>query len=457
MDPKQTAAQGGLPGGQEGQSGQPQSASGAVSGVTSSASATMPVFGSGTTPQAGTPGASATTAGQLGAETLSTGANVSRTMASLNDKTQSRTSRSLFQKKKFDKVVPVTGDIIISSNPEQVREKGQSLDKAKMIKVGGILAGIVAVVLIGAIIFALVAGGGKKKETPVAVSNSVQSSFDEYASYALYGDTDSEINESEISIINSYVIKSMAYSSTEESKIYFDEAKNYLDNFIDTYNGTDLSSQSDFLGWYVPYYRQVFEFVNNCAHVGGLDLKTLLPIYLLSGTDGLDAYFEENYGIFNDPESDLIESNDYYIYQKGVLDYQKKYIQTAQRSRCISGSEIVASCNITMSDEDILLYENSSSSAMNEIGLAVDKIIMGIKQIGEEVNNPTLGQDDEDVVSPDGVGPNDIMIELNVTEVDNTQVQDDGADDEQLNNTRMEEEGDETNDVNQSEEGESNE
>ena len=116
MDPKQTSPLGNTPaGGQEGQNGQPATP--------------QPVFGTGNIGMAGTAagtnasplgGATGDTtnaanqkmAGTLGAENLSTGANVSRTMDSLNSKNQSATGTSVFSKHKFDKVHP-DGAIIL--------------------------------------------------------------------------------------------------------------------------------------------------------------------------------------------------------------------------------------------------------------------------------------------------------------------------------------------------------
>lgn len=91
MDPKQTPPLGNAQ--TSGQEGQPVGAptSGATSGVFKMA-------------------------GDLGAENLSTGANVSRTMDSLNNANQSATGAPVFAKHKFDKIEYATGDIIVDNN-----------------------------------------------------------------------------------------------------------------------------------------------------------------------------------------------------------------------------------------------------------------------------------------------------------------------------------------------------
>ena len=106
MDPKQTPPLGNAQTG--GQEGQP------VPAPTSGA-AQAPVFSTGTDMSA-QPAAPQKMAGDLGAENLSTGANVSRTMDSLNNANQSATGAPIFAKHKFDKIEYATGDIIVDNN-----------------------------------------------------------------------------------------------------------------------------------------------------------------------------------------------------------------------------------------------------------------------------------------------------------------------------------------------------
>lgn len=107
MDPKQTSPLGNAQtGGQEGQPVQPTPAAGGVS------DAPQPVFSPASEPKM---------AGELGAENLSTGANVSRTMDNLNSANQSATGGSVFAKHKFDKVEAGTGDILLPQDGQRSR------------------------------------------------------------------------------------------------------------------------------------------------------------------------------------------------------------------------------------------------------------------------------------------------------------------------------------------------
>ena len=118
MDPKQTAPQGNTPaGGKEGQKGSP---------ATTGANPVFSFTGTSSTsssPLAGPSVTSKNEPGTLGAETLSTGANVSRTMDSLNSRDQATHGGMAFAKHRFDKIDPKTGDILLTPD-EPVKKPG---------------------------------------------------------------------------------------------------------------------------------------------------------------------------------------------------------------------------------------------------------------------------------------------------------------------------------------------
>ena len=161
MDPKQT----------EGQNSGPATPQGGFS------------FSNGAMPS-GTPPTNTTTPG-----TLSTGANVSRTMDDLNvNDRKSATSNSPFAKHHFDKVAPGTGDIliapsssnIISSNP--TGQKG--INRGRLIQFGLIFGGIA---LVGLVVFTVVMLVNQPKKsnnttpsTPQVVTQSAEDIFSEY-------------------------------------------------------------------------------------------------------------------------------------------------------------------------------------------------------------------------------------------------------------------------------------
>lgn len=176
MDPKQTSPLGNTPaGGQEGQNGQP--------------AGTQPVFGTAGGNNAA--GNSTAMAGQLGAANLSTGANVSRTMDSLNSKNQSATGSSVFSKHKFDKVDP-NGDIILpTSGP--VKKERKPINKGVLIKIAVIAGGILGVLVIVLAVVLMPKGGGNKQGGGTIASNlDYQQAFNRYANYVLFGVDDSE-------------------------------------------------------------------------------------------------------------------------------------------------------------------------------------------------------------------------------------------------------------------------
>ncbi len=371
MDPKQTGPQGGQPGGQEGQNVQPQ-----FPGMSSS-------------------GAGSVGAGELGSQTLSTGANVSRTMDSLNSHNQeSATGKSIFQKKKFDKVVAVSGDIILTIDPNDNKGQRKSLDKAKMIKFGGILGAIVAVVLLGAIILAFVTGSGKKEKTPgtqPTANLSMGQAFYQYSNYILFGTTSTTPTDETISLANTYEIDTILSAESEEKSSFFHTAKQYFDKFIESYNNSDEKNQSYILPSILPDYKNTFDFIYNYAQAGGLADSELLPIYSEEGESGLNTYFEENYNIFNESENE--DSKEYYIYQKAYFDYRKAYYKVAQSRGCIEGGEIVPNCQTVISNIDVNSVMDGYNMANKIVGRNTDALITGASSIIAEIQNPTTEED----------------------------------------------------------------
>lgn len=131
MGPKQTTPQGDNPAGKkEGQDG----ATPVFSFTGPSATSSSPLAGPSVT--------SPNEPGALGSDTLSTGANVSRTMDSLNNRDQATHGGLVFAKHRFDKIDPKTGDILLTPD-EEPKKKG---------------------------FFATLFGGGRRKQAPESVS-----------------------------------------------------------------------------------------------------------------------------------------------------------------------------------------------------------------------------------------------------------------------------------------------
>lgn len=429
MDPKQKSTLGDNPGGgQEGQN--PSSASvGANSGVT-------PVFSSGT--NATSAGASASDQkmpGTLGAENLSTGANVSRTMESLNSKNQSETGTSVFSKHKFDRAEP-DGSILIPESKglffrksrgdkdndvtgSMIAARGESVDgldpetrrKRRILRIGGIVGGALAVILAVVIVVVLVAAPRreKPKASTVAPTTELNIAFNKYANFILYGEASAESISEDVSIAKIYEINKMVSAGTEESKQYFNDAKSNFDAFMTSYIASGIAEKSYYLNWFVPHYEQVFDFVYNYSQAGKLDNNTLLPIFLASGTSGMDTYFDQNYKVFQDSELD--NSKEFYESQKQILEYRKQYFNLARQNNCIRTANIVDGCKVSMSAEEMTKYNDAIRLSGSRVELSVDELVSNIPRIQTEISQPIKEkQETEDVVNENGIRPSDIII-----------------------------------------------
>lgn len=386
MDPKQTAPQGG----QEGQNGQAQS------------TGANPVFGA---------------AGNLGGNTLSTGANVSQTMDSLNSGNSFASGKSLLQRKRVDNVDPVTGDIIISSSPNDKPAGGSKpINKALLIKIGGVILVLGAIALVVGIIFAFVSGGDKKSNNGGSAgggSSSNQSSltvdqaFNEYANWVISG-TPSQNSINEVSIRDQLAIKAQLGQKNEETKEYFSEAKKLFDNFYSKYENSDLKDKSAVLRTMMPDYKSIFNFIYDYSQAGGLDSGSLAAIVDGSGASAIDSYFEENYGAFAD--SDLEDAQEIYNYQKEIAKYQKEYFTQAVKKKCLADGVLSEKCNVSMSASDTQAYEAATKKLNSKLLLMVNKLISGINQINLEIKNPTSETGSDVTVESDGIGPDDIRV-----------------------------------------------
>lgn len=439
MDPKQTSPLGGTPvGGQEGQN--PSSASaGANSGAT-------PVFSSGTdSASAGAPASDQKMPGTLGAESLSTGANVSRTMDSLNSKNQSETGTSVFSKHKFDRAEP-DGSILIPESKglffrkskggrendttgSMIAARGETADgldpetrrKRKMIRIAGIAGASFAAILAIVIVVVLVVAPRpeKPKASTTAPATELSMAFDGYANFILYGEASTEPISEDVSIAKTYEINKMITANTEESKQFFDDAKSNFDAFMTSYDASGIAEKSYYLNWVVPHYKQVFDFVYNYSQVGKLDNETLLPIFSTSGTGGMDTYFDQNYKIFQDSELD--NSKEFYESQKQILEYQKQYFNLAKQNNCIRAANIIDGCKVSVSAEEMTKYSDAVELSNSRIGLSVDELISSIPQMQTEILQPVKDMQETEVIvdEENGIKPEDIVIKTDEESKDN--------------------------------------
>ncbi len=332
MDPKQTSPLGAPQvGGQEGQPVQLTPAVGDVSGANSQAEAPAspaPVFSTGTTQPA-------KMAGDLGAESLSTGANVSRTMDSLNDTNQSATGAPIFAKHKFDKIEYATGDILLnkddpkpkrrffggSSTPRpksaaeisrEARREARRLRKLnKSAGAGSVIESAPATtpapaekpanpnsskttkILVGAVIgiLVIVAGvlgvvaltGGNKKpsnkpSTQAAPSEEdAKEAFSKYLSYLFYGEDTKKISPASVNNLGAYKIMNIG-SDTSKEKEYIANAIALYEDFSDIFSSTNFINY-DLLSNYVSSQKNILMFYNEVINSeGNYSISEYLPI-----------------------------------------------------------------------------------------------------------------------------------------------------------------------------------
>ncbi|MBQ3325559.1 hypothetical protein IJG79_00180 [Candidatus Saccharibacteria bacterium] len=396
MDPKQTAPQGGQPGGPEGQANQPQS------------TGANPVFGG---------------AGTLGGNTLSTGANVSQTIDSLNSGKLSASGTTLLQRKRVDNVDPVTGDIIIASNPNEKTSGGtRPINKALLIKLGIAVLIIGAIALVVGIVIAFVSGGDKKNNSsnsnnsaPAVLATNADQAFNEYANYMLYGSSSQAAVSENVNIYSSYEIDKMVNAKNDESKDFFKNARLYLDNFVQTFNNSELKEKSYLLPYIVPEYQGYFDFVYNYIMANPINRATMLQVYSEGGSAGVDQFFADNYSIFN--ELDSIESKSYYNYMNEVVVYYKKFIELAERRKCIDGDTIIDSCSINMGASDVEKYEESAANAATLVQTSTNVLKSGINSINKQIQNPQENQTDDGVtINANGIKSDNITVNINQSE-----------------------------------------
>ncbi|MBQ8984905.1 hypothetical protein IJ098_03580 [Candidatus Saccharibacteria bacterium] len=376
MDPKQTSPLGGTPGGgQEGQN--PSSASaGANSGAT-------PVFSSGTdSASAGTPASDQKMPGTLGAENLSTGANVSRTMESLNSKNQSETGTSVFSKHKFDRAEP-DGSILIPESKglffrksrgdkdndvtgSMIAARGESADgldpetrrKRRMLRIGGIVGGALAVILAVVIVVVLVvaprkesggeSGNAAQGMNRLALAEQIESNqsgdlYDmekmfahmyagDYAIYQIY-------NSDEESLLQKYT------PALETLTVIHDELVKYANGY----------PQEEF----VNRFRTMAEFIENRENIYEESLKLIdnFRAIIVNEPEGVRSEAIKVLSSLNDEKINTILSK----VQKELGESEKIYVNL-QSQNCIQSQTLTQTCTTLFNSyQESLAYVNSPS------------------------------------------------------------------------------------------------
>ena len=293
-----------------------------------------------------------------GSGTLSTGANISRTMDALNvNERKSATSNSPFAKHRFDKVAPGTGDIlidpsagsIVSSSPAE--KKG--INRGRLIQAGLIFGGIA---LVGLVIFTVVMLINKPKtSTPTTnpVTPEIVTNSKSFYSYILNGDTDGENIPTERAGGKTFALTT-ALASGKESTItdYFTVA----DKAFQSADLTKIAELAD--------GQLLIEDYNFLSSYAGSPLPTvseLNGVYSKSGEAGVIKAVSESYQDY-DKETTTVK-----LYIEMANKYSKSFTND-------SGSEATAAYSnienyilgIAGNTEDLCISVNQEMEALNE-------------------------------------------------------------------------------------------
>ena len=306
---------------------------------------TVPASQGGFSFSSGQPGS-----GQPGAtqsSTLSTGANVSRTMDDLNvSDRKSATSNSPFAKHHFDKVAPGTGDIIISPSGDVAPSAPkQGINRGRLIQFGLIFGGIA---LVGLAIFTVVMVVNNPKNnatsnrptTPTTNTTTTPSNiFFDYVSLLIFGKEGEEVEtvwQDYLSNYSSiYAVKEIEKPASDNRTEYFSNLDQIWQSFISKYDGEYSTS---------PRINDVSLYFGDIANSATL---TEAEIY--------DLLVESDYNLesTNNQINDLMKNNtESYIVGTIIEARSNMYKATAsimvdaKNNGCLSSQNYYNNCNI---------------------------------------------------------------------------------------------------------------
>ena len=291
---------------------------------------------------------------QPGSGTLSTGANISRTMNDLNSNDRkSATFNSPFAKHRFQKVAPQTGDILIdpsrSSVVSSTPSEKKGINRGRLIQFGLIFGGIA---LIGLVIFTVVMliNQPKKSNGGDSGSNSAQVTLspESFYSYILDGNTDGKNIPTQRESSKTYALTAaLEDSDSNKREYYFSIANRALEQ---TNIGT-LSELAD-----GQLLLEDFAFLSSYAGSPLPDISELTNVYSVSGEAGVLSEVANSYADY-DKELSIVK---YYI--EMADEYAKAFIDNFK--------------------------QNGKSAVSNEVTTALGSIedyVLGVARIVEDI------------------------------------------------------------------------
>lgn len=262
----------------------------------------------------------------------------------------SATGRSVFAnpQNRFKDTNP-NGDILIPADKPASRKprfsfgggsgsgsgsgSGGTLNKPLIIGIA-----VIAILAIVAIVLAVVLpkGGSGNRSSGNTQSSNYAGDFDQYANYILYGDPTKSALEGEYSLSSIYTID----TALEDNDItFFETAKSYYDNFLDTYTSDEPGPA---LSGSVDEYTAVFDFVYRYATAELLSDDNIIEKYFELGLSGLNNLVDETYAELSNT---TYEPGKAYAEAKVAYDRALVNLMSAYESNgCLSSGNIDETC-----------------------------------------------------------------------------------------------------------------
>ena len=330
--------------------------------------------------------------GVAASSTLSTGANISRTMDDLNvNDRKSATSNSPFAKHHFNKVAPQTGDIIIGQSKGSIISSGPSepkINRGRLIQFGLIFGGIA---LVGLVVFTIIMLVNKPKTTttkPSTADINYQDAFNRYANWMIIGEDSSE----EIIVpkdTSAYYVRKVINSSDDKVD-YIKTANSYYNDFYNAFNSSSLTSYVSLASTVSSSYENL-KFYASYLEQANYSEQDFLELYLES-PDTFTVGLNE---IYDALASDNSVATSFSERGKARVAILAQWFQLLSQNNCIKNNTINESCSNTLisSDQNAkqLSDDNTQQKQMMdaELSTSINKVIYYIYNIYTELQSPT--------------------------------------------------------------------
>lgn len=333
------------------------------------------------------------TEGQNGPGTLSTGANVSRTMDDLNvSDRKSATSNSPFAKHQFNKIAPGTGDIIIggdSSSASAPTGPKPQVNRGRLIQFALIFGGIALVALVIFTVVMVINNQPKKSSSNQnVVSLGYQEAFNRYANWMISGEDSSSV----VTIPSSssrYFVSNVLETNSKPAE-FLETAKQYYDEFYGLFNKTDLTSHPALASSVRSSFSNLTLYLFH-LHSQKYTSDDYLSYYLEHKDDSANS-LKLYYGELN---VENISAGEYLENASVLADAVQNLYSGLKKNGCIKNSTVDETCKNEMINalpEMRSAFDNlkSSMDKMQKIAnVAINKTINSVKTISDELSNPT--------------------------------------------------------------------